>query len=216
MAFSSSPILLALKNRLRVTYVSDAAFTDDDVLSMLNDAYLDVCQSTQILKTLTTITPVVDTQEYALPADFDEAIYVVTAGRQLQPMPIDTALQDFVPDGFVDGYYLYGSLFGLVPVPTTVSSVVYLLYSATPTPLTDYGQALDPRFPPEFSDVLLHWVRWRAQIMVGGAERIPTAQLDRQIYDARIKELRRVADSIPHQSALVLNHVQRRERKLVI
>lgn len=201
MTLVTQPILLHLKDRLRANYVDEALWTDDDILSIFNDAYQDVCEQSQCLQNLLTLSLVAGTAEYALPADFDQLILVVGGGSQLQPMSVTESLLPWIPDGFANSYYLYGKpgamTLGVIPTPIEDgTTALMILYSATPAPFTTFGDDLDPRYPIEFSDLLVHYARWRVQMTSGGAERITNATTDRGIYDKRLIELRRTTNTV--------------------
>jgi len=214
------PILVHLKDRLRANYVDEALWSDDDILSIFNDAYQDVCEQSQCLQSLTNIMMVANQPEYTLPADFDQLISVVAGGAQLLPMPLSASLMNWIQDGLIQGYYLYGKpgamRIGVIPAPIEDdASLVMILYSASPTLFTDYGDSFDARYPVEFSDLLVHYARWRVQMMSGGAERIQNATTDRGIYDKRVIELRRTATTVGSQIAPAqMVHVSDRRRVL--
>lgn len=206
-----SPILRMIRDRLRVNYVDPSLYSDDDVLAMLNDAYREACEQGLILRQLTEVTTIDNQAEYDLPADFSQLIFVVCGGRQLDPVPLEKALIDRIQDGVAMGYYLYGSKLGVIPTPNAnLTSTLLVLYAALPTPLATIDDDLDPRFPVEYADLLLHWVRWRVQMQSGGAERIPSANLDRAMFDARVKELRRSVDGLQSASGGQLMHASER------
>ncbi len=197
MTIVTQPVLSYLKERLRQSYVDEALWTDDDILKIFNDAYQDVCEASQCLQALYTLPITAGTAEYSLPSDFDQLVVVCANGSQMAPIALSESL---LPDS-VFGYYLYGKpgsmTFGVSPTPNQDSSAqVMILYSATPVLLTDFSVDFDARFPVEYSDLLVHYTRWRVQMTSGGAERIQNASLDRQIYDARIKALRRTATTV--------------------
>jgi hypothetical protein len=220
MSITPQPILLHLKDRLRQNYVDEALWTDDDILSIFNDAYEDVCDQSQCLQAFTSITVVAGQSEYTLPADFGQLILVVAGGAQLQPISLSESMLNWIPDGLEFGYYLFGPpqsmTLGLVPAPIEDAGVVTsILYSALPTPFSSFGDSLDPRFPVEFSDLLVHYARWRVQLMSGGAERIQNAQTDRGIYDKRVTELRRTANTVGSSVApSQMTHVSDRRKVL--
>lgn len=207
------PILKHLRDRLRANYVDSSLYTDDDVLIMINDGYLDACEQTMILQTLTTLTLTPNVSEYDLPADFSQAVCVVSGGLQLDPIGYQDALQSFTTTSVQTSYYIYARKIGLVPPPDEASSgELLLLYAAEPVALATWDDSLDARFPVEFSDLLLHWVRWRVQMISGGAERIPAAQTDRAIYDGRIRDMRRVTEAVSHTSPARFGHISQRPR----
>lgn len=194
---TTKPILQYLKDRVRQSYVDEALWTDADVLSVFNDAYQDVCEQSQCLQVLLAIPVTADTAEYALPDDFDQLITIVANGSQMAPI----ALSESLLDNSVFGYYLYGKpgsmTFGVSPTPQQGSSdQVMILYSASPTLFVSLDDDFDERFPVEYSDLLVHYARWRVQMMSGGAERIQNASTDRAIYDKRLIALRRTATTV--------------------
>lgn len=196
-----------LRDRLRVNYVSDTLYDDGDVLEMLNDAYLYACVESQCLRNLVEIPLLVGQQEYDLPVEYSQTIAVVSAGHQLQPVPMAEALLTQST-----GYYTYSTRIGVMPSPATAGSL-WLLYAARPAPLLTLTDPLDQRFPVEYADVLYHWVKWRTQLMSGGAERIQSATLDRSIYDTRVGELRQSGDTIEMLAPSMLGHVGARRNK---
>jgi hypothetical protein len=207
------PILKHLRDRLRVNYVDEVLYSDDDLLSMINDGYLDACEQTMILQTLTTMTLSPGVVEYDLPDDFSQAVCVVSGGLQLDPLPYQDALQEFANTDVQTGYYIYARRIGVVPPPSeNTGGTLLLLYAAEPVTLTTWDDGLDARFPIEYSDLLLHWVRWRVQMISGGAERIPAAQVDRAIYDGRIRDMRRATMTVSHTGPARFQHVSRRPR----
>jgi len=210
------PILRHLLDRLRVNYVDSALYTDDDVLTMLNDAYLDACESTMILRTFTTVTLLANQKEYDLPTDFSQLICAIASGSQLDPISFQEALLDFGSAPAVSsGYYTYSGKIGVIPTPSAATTgTLMLLYAARPTPFSSYDDGLDARFPIEFADLLLHWVRWRVQIISGGAERVAAASTDRSLYDNRLREMRRTAETVTRIEPAQFGHVQTRRRSL--
>ncbi len=195
------PILLHLKDRLRLNYVDEALWSDDDILQIFNDAYEDSCDQSQCLQAFYNVPLTMNTTEYSLPADFGQLLLVVGGGTQMLPVSLSEAFISHVSDGLEFGYYIFGPpqnmTFGVIPAPREDGVTnVQILYSAMPTPFASYGDALDPRFPIEFSDVFVHYARWRVQLMSGGAERIQNATTDRGIYDKRVQELRRTANTV--------------------
>jgi len=197
-AITPQPILVYLLARLRQSYVDPALYSDADVLSFLNDAYRDACEESGILHTLVAITPVAGQVEYALPADFSSVNSIAAGGQLLEPQPLGEALAARVVNGVISAYYIYDGFIGLLPTPTDNAAAVMMHYSAEPTPFTDYGSDLDPRFPVEYADLLIHHVRWRTQLISGGAERIQQAGLDKGIYDKRVTELRKSVANTQH------------------
>ena len=196
MTITAQPVLRYLKDRLRQSYVDDALWSDADVLTLLNDAYQDACEASQCLQSFYTVPIVSGTAEYALPDDFDQLVLVVSNGAQLAPVALSESLSTTQ-----SGYYLYGKpgtmTLGLAPTPSDDSADrVLVLYSASPTLLTDFDATFDARFPVEFADMLVHYARWRVQMTSGGAERIQNAGIDRSLYDQRVKQLRRTATTV--------------------
>ena len=220
MTLFPQPILLHLKDRLRANYVDTALWTDDDILKIFNDAYQDVCEQSQCLQSFSTLSLAAGQGEYDLPADFDQMLLVVAGGSQLVPISVTESLLPWIPDGFANSYYIYGPpgamKLGITPTPIQDGETsVLLLYAATPTLFTDYGSDFDIRFPVEFSDTLVHYARWRVQMMSGGAERITNATTDRGIYDKRIQELRRTANTVGSSVApSQMTHVSDRRKVL--
>lgn len=205
--------LIFVRNRLRAGLVDPARYTDSDLLNLVNEAYLDACEQTLCLQSLHTITTVAEQAEYALPADFSALIRVVSAGQELSLLPLQDSLQGLT--NLQPSYYLYGSKIGLVPTPTVNSSgEALLLYAAAPPLLTSFEDDLDGRFPSEFSDVLVHYVRWRTQLLSGGAERLASASADRGTYDLRIKQLRRRYESVVQTGAPYVRHISDRRQVL--
>lgn len=201
MSIAPQPILLHLKDRLRQNYVDEALWSDDDILAIFNDAYEDICDQSQCLQVFYDLPIVADQTEYSLPADFGQLLLVCAGGAQCQPISLSESMLNWIPDGLQFGYYLFGPpnamTLGLIPTPIEdASTTVKLLYSALPTSFSTFGDSLDPRFPVEFSDLFVHYARWRVQLMSGGAERIQNATTDRGIYDKRVTELRRTANTV--------------------
>ena len=196
MSITPQPVLQYLKDRLRRSYVDEALWSDDDILTEFNDAYQDVCEQSQCLQTLFTLTLVADQAEYLLPADFDQLILVVANGSQMAPIALSESLDSVQKFG----YYLYGKpgamTIGLSPTPVDTANLVMILYSASPTPFASLDDSFDARYPIEFSDLLVHYARWRVQMTSGGAERIQNASTDRAIYDKRLIALRRTATTV--------------------
>jgi hypothetical protein len=220
VSLTPQPILLHLKDRLRANYVDDALWSDEDILSIFNDAYQDVCEQSQCLQSFMTLSLVAHQSEYSLPSDFDQLLLVVAGGSQLQPMPLSESLLPWISDGLLSGYYLFGKpgamTIGVIPAPIEDdTTMVQILYSASPTLFTTFGDGLDSRYPIEFADLLVHYARWRVQMMSGGAERIQNATTDRGIYDKRVIELRRTANTVGSSVApSQMTHVSDRRRVL--
>ncbi len=201
MSITPQPILLHLKDRLRQNYVDEALYSDDDILSIFNDAYEDICEQSQCLQGFYALNLVNAQTEYTLPADFGQLLLVVAGGAQLQPVSLSESLLNWIPDGLEWGYYLFGppraTTFGIIPAPIQDSqTAVQILYAAYPAPFASFGDSLDARFPVEYSDLFVHYTRWRVQMLSGGAERIQNATTDRGIYDKRVQELRRTANTV--------------------
>lgn len=207
MSLTPSDILVSLKARLAVNYVDDALFTDDDTLQLLSDAYIDACEESLCLRTLYTLTPVAGQAAYALP-NVSQVLAVVSGGQRLEPLGLDSSFQDFAVNGTEVGFYVLNGTVGLIPTPTEATGPTLVLYAESPSAFSTYGDALDPRFPVEYADLLVHFVRWRVQMLAGGAERLGAAQGDRALYDARVKELRRSCEAITTEMTHQLLHAQ--------
>lgn len=216
------PILRHLKDRLRQNYVPESLYSDEDILTLLNDAYLEACERSMCLRGLYTFTLVDGQQEYPLPSDFSAINFVCSAGVELFPMSLADGLaqQRLTPVALSTGYYTYNSTtIGFVPTPTKAAedSATMMMYAAQPSPFITYDDGFDARFPVEFADLLVHFVRWRVQLISGGAERIQLAAVDRKISDTRVGELRRAADTVETVMPPQLLHVadMRRLRRVV-
>lgn len=206
------PILRHLKDRLRQNYVDDALYDDAEVLDLLNDAYRDACEQSRCLETLYTFTLVSGQVEYSLPADYSSTLAIYANGIELESIPLAGAFSSVAATGNnVGGYYIYGANIGFW-ITSAMTSAVKLLYAAYPAPLANFDSTLDPRFPEEFADILVHYVRWRVQMLSGGAERITQARWDRALYDQRIKELRRRNNIAAGTGGFRIGHVADRRR----
>lgn len=208
-----SDILTFCRSRLEQNYVDTSLYDGTDILDLMSDAYVHACEESLVLRNLTGLALAAGQAEYVLPADLHALIRVVAGGRQLQPIPRTEALADFATTGIETSYYTYSNKIGVVPTPIEdgVMSVM-IEYATTPARFTTYGDVLDARFPVEFADILVHYVRWRVQMLSGGAERIGAATGDRGLFDQRIKELRRLADSTGLMSPTRMAHVTDRRR----
>jgi hypothetical protein len=206
---SPQPPLLYLQDRLRKRLVEKALVDDAALLEFLSDAYVDACEQSRCLLTLATL--VLSTaQEYALPADWSETRAVVAGGVAIQQVGAHDSIADRGVGAPVVRYQ-YGRTIGFSPVPTGGSAL--LLYAATPSRFSTWQDTLDPRFPAEYTYVLLHYVRWRVLAMAGGAQRIGLSNYERSLYDQGVDRLRRsvpLVDStqpqrVRHISELVIN-----------
>lgn len=206
------PILRHLKDRLRQNYVDDAQYDDAEVLALLNDAYRDACEQSRCLETLATFTLISGQVEYALPADYSSTLAVYANGIELESIPLAGAFSSVAATGNnVGGYYLYATTIGFW-ITAAMTSTVKMIYAAYPAALASFDSTLDSRFPEEFADILVHYVRWRVQMLSGGAERITQARWDRQLYDLRIKELRRRNNIAAGTGNFRIGHVGDRRR----
>jgi hypothetical protein len=191
-------------------YVPPTLYDDATILVMLNDAYLEACERTHCLKALATITLVADQQEYDLPADCSAIDSVVAAGVPLFAVPLSGALRDQPTLSTPSvGYYTYGSKIGFFPAPVQIDTALSTMisYSARPAPFLTYDDGFDVRFPVEYADILLHYVVWRVQSMSGGAESLRNAQINRNLNDNRMKELRRSVNNVGMLQPSQLPHV---------
>jgi hypothetical protein len=181
------PILMHLRDRLRANYVDSSLYDDGDLLSLLSDAYIEACERAAVLEQLATITvtPLTAT-EYALPADHSQTQLVYLDGVALD----QASLQASIGPITADAYYEYATTIGFTLVNTTDARTARLLYCARPAAFATWADDLDPRFPIEFADMLVHHVRWRVQMLSGGAERIGQALGDRDVFQTRVGELR--------------------------
>jgi hypothetical protein len=191
-------------------YVPPTLYDDATILVMLNDAYLECCERTHCLKALSTVTLVAGQGEYDLPSDFSAIDSVVAAGVPLFAVPLSDALRDqptlSTPQA---GYYTYAGKIGFLPVPNQIDGAVstMIAYNAKPAPFLTYDDGFDSRFPVEYADILLHYVIWRVQSMSGGAESLRNAQINRNLNDNRMKELRRSVNNVGMLQPSQLPHV---------
>lgn len=195
-------------DRLRLNYVPDTLYSDEEVLVFLNDAYLEACEHARCLVDVHAITTTPGVSTYPLPSDFGELIYVCANGAQLRPLAYSDALTMSEA-----GYYLLAGRIGLVLPQRGETGAAMILYAAKPLPLATYESSFDARFPIEFSDVLVYYVRWRVNMLSGGAERIRMAQIDRTLFDNRVKDLRRTTNVVTSIGPPRLAHAQRRRRR---
>lgn len=188
-------LLRHLRDRLRANYVDEGLYDDNDLLALLSDAYRDACEQSRCLQALHDFTLTGGTAEYDVPADFSQAIQCWSGGILLEPSTLARAFMFGATSSVPFAYYQYGTKIGLSPTPAGGETVT-MLYAQRPSVFNTYDDELDRRFPEEYSDLLVHYVRWRVQMLSGGAERIAQARFDRNTYDFRVDQLRRYSQMI--------------------
>jgi hypothetical protein len=189
-------------SRLRQNYVPVELVNDEDVLVLINDAYQEACERSLCLRAYQEIPLTDDTASYALPADFSQMLWVFANGSELQPQPFHQ-MTNQPPHG----YTILGGEITINPVVDPVPGLAAIVYAATPTRFTTYDSDFDERFPIEFSDLLVHHVRWRINMMSGGAEKIQLAEIDKALFDQRVTMLRRTTDVVERVGPPVVSTV---------
>lgn len=157
-------ILLDLKNLIGPGIEVD----DTGLKRWLNDAYYQVIGEINnaipdFFTKTTTASTVAGQQEYSLPSDFEKMVMVNAqysgTWRRLLPMsninyiPVHESTSS--NQGFSESnpqYYISGSYYGLMPIPTSsTSSAIKLWYVYTPAELSD---ADEPDFPASYHHLL--------------------------------------------------------------
>jgi hypothetical protein len=189
-------------SRLRQNYVPVELVNDEDVLVLINDAYQEACERSLCLRAYHEIPLLDDQASYPLPVDFSQMLWVFANGSELQPQPFHQ-----MTNQPAHGYTILGHEITINPVVDPTPGLAAIVYAATPTRFTTYDSDLDERFPIEFSDVLVHHVRWRINMMAGGAEKIQLAEIDKGLFDQRVTMLRRTTDVVERVGPPVVSTV---------
>lgn len=115
-------------------------FEDPDLIDFINDAQVDLCRKTDILRGTAIINVVAATEFYALPVDFIEIQRVTLNGNKLRKTTwqeidlFDPNKDVSVPAGTPSYYHREGNQIYLYPVPSTsVTGGLKVYYSRTPT-----------------------------------------------------------------------------------
>jgi Family of unknown function (DUF6682) len=117
-------------------------FEDPDLLDFINDAQVDLCRKTDILRGTATINVVAATEFYALPVDFIEIQRVTLSGNKLrkttwQEIDLFDPNKDVAgPAGVPSYYHREGNQIYLYPIPSTsITGGLKVYYSRCPTVL---------------------------------------------------------------------------------
>jgi hypothetical protein len=117
-------------------------FEDPDLLDFINDAQIDLCRKTDILRGTATVNVVANTESYPLPVDFIEVQRVTYNGSKLrkttwQEIDLFDPNKDVAGGAGVPAYYhREGILIYLYPIPSaSATGALKIYYSRTPTVL---------------------------------------------------------------------------------
>lgn len=165
--------------RLRQAVASDARFTDQELLDLLNEGYVSACQRSECLLSLVTLTFMAASNEVLLPLDHVRTIRLYQAGNKLEPISYQHSSQ------MLRGtYYQYEGTIGLSIGGDTTA---LMLYARSPIRL---GIDDTPEWGREWDHILRHYAAWRCILASGGAQTIRKAMSERSAFDNAVRLLR--------------------------
>ncbi len=202
-----SPPLDFLRMRLRMSAIEEELFDDMHLLEHFSEAYQRACERSRALQAITEVA-LDGSQEYQLPPDHHRTLSVYLHGYELDRIPTRNALREGL-----FGYYEYGTTIGVRPTPPSGGSL-FLLYARSPEMFAMYEDVPEAGFPPEFYHLLVHYARWKAATVAGGAQRIGQAAMEKDQFDLGVALLRtrnrRINSARPARVIHVLEHPRRR------
>lgn len=182
--------------RLRQAVASDSRFTDDDLLTLINEGYRSACQRAECLVAIAQLDFTADAPEQQLPGDHVRTIRVYQTGKKLEP--ISYAHSSMMLRGT---YYQYQGTIGLSLADDTS---VLMFYARSPIPL---GLDDTPEWGREWDHLLRHYAAWRCILASGGAQTIRKAMGERAAFEDGVRRLRQQSRSAWSGGVTRLRHV---------
>ncbi len=167
--------------RLRQGVADKNRFSDVDILQVLNDGHVSLCEQSRYLRTLDSFPLVAGQQEYGLPPNTCEVMRVYVAGQRQTPVALDEA-QTGLPGPY---YYQFDSQLGFTQ--DVGDGTAWIYYARRPVPML-YDDI--PAVPPESYHLLRHYAAWRLMTLQSGAAAVAEALLQRAIFDQGVLSLR--------------------------
>jgi hypothetical protein len=168
--------------RLRQSVAETSRFSDDDLVSFINDGYQSACERAACLPAITTLTVTAGTVETTLPTDWARTLRVYQNGAEVNPVAYQDAFT-----AAAGSYYQYADKVGLTGEASVSDSTLYMLYARTPTVLTLDGV---PEWGGEWNYLLRHYAAWRCMLAASGAQDLPWVVNERSFYDVGVSHLR--------------------------
>ena len=196
----SPPIRFCL-NRLRQSVASDARFTDDELLVMVNQGYRSACEQSHCLQNVITITFPAGESEAVLPASHVHTIGVYQAGAKLTPIPYSQSLL-----AKPETYYQYEGTIGLSRI-SEAGDQILMLYARSPQPL---GFDDVPEWGAEWNYLLRHYAAWQCVLASGGAQTIRKAVGEMAAFQRGVQALHEQSSQSWSYGLSRLRHVSER------